>query len=52
MFLYSSATEEICPACLVVENVQLLSDLSLIARKKNELSFSVAGIFRQRLGNT
>ena len=39
-FLHSFATEEICSASLVVvENVQLLSDLSLIGRKNEELNF-------------
>ena len=41
-FLHSFATEEICSDSLVVENVQLLSDLLLMARKNKELNFSVA----------
>ena len=39
MFLHSFAAEEICSVSLVVENVQLLSDLSLTARKNKELNF-------------
>jgi hypothetical protein len=41
MFLHSSATDEICSASLVVENVQLLS--ALISLK--ESNFSVAKFF-------
>jgi hypothetical protein len=45
-FLHSFATEEICSASLVVvENVQLLSDLSLIGRKNEELIFFTVAKF-------
>ena len=44
-FLHSFATEEICSASPVVENVQLLSDLSLIGRKNKELNFLMANFF-------
>jgi hypothetical protein len=37
--LHLFTTEEICSASPVVENVQLLSDLSLIGRKNKELIF-------------
>ena len=45
MFLHSFATDQICSASLVIENVQLLSDLSLMARKNKELNFSMANFF-------
>ena len=45
MFLHSFATDRICSASLVIENVQLLSDLSLMARKNKELNFSMANFF-------
>jgi hypothetical protein len=35
-FHIHSPTEEICPSSLVVENIQLLSDLLLMARKNKE----------------
>jgi hypothetical protein len=38
MFLHLFTTVEICSASLVVENVQLFSDLSLMARKNRELN--------------
>ena len=41
MFLRSFAPEENCPTSPVVKNVQILSDLSLLTRKNNELNFSV-----------
>ena len=44
-FLHSFATEEICSASLVVENVKLLSNLQLIERNNNGLNFLMAEIF-------
>jgi hypothetical protein len=51
MFLHSFATEEICSASLVVENVQPLVELSLPMQNNNGLHFSIAKFF-QKLPNT
>jgi hypothetical protein len=44
-FHTSFATEEICSASLVVENVQFLPDLSPMGRKNKEFFFFMAKFF-------